>query len=125
MAGQERGSEEEPAPALPSCLSARGPWSTSSPALTTAQMILRLASLVLQADGAMLRARVEMDVTISVVEGDTELRLLWSMRSVTANLFGVARSSANSAREGNSITPATEINMLSVSQQYSDRSRNI
>ena len=39
------------------------------------------------------------------------------MRSVTANLFGVARSSANNAREGNSITPATEINMLSVSQQ--------
>ena len=43
-------------------------------------------------------------------------RLLWSMRSVTANLFGVARSSANSAKEENSITPATEINMLSVSK---------
>ena len=39
------------------------------------------------------------------------------MRNVTANLFGVARSSANNAREGNSITPATEINMVSVMQQ--------
>ena len=46
----------------------------------------------------------------------SHFRLLWSMRNVTANLFGVARSSANSAREENSITPATEINMLSVNK---------
>jgi len=116
VGAQERDSGEEPALAQPSSLSASGHLSISSPALTTAQMILRLASLVLQADGAMLRVRGGRAVTIFAVEEDSELRLLWSMRNVTANLFGVARSSANSAREENSITPATEINMLSVNK---------
>ena len=35
-------------------------------------------------------------------------RLLWSMRSATANLFGVAKFSANSAEGENSITLAID-----------------
>jgi len=100
----EKGSGEEPRRHHPSCRSARGLWSTSNLAQTTALTTLRLESLDPQDDGAMQRAKTEMVVTTFAVAEDSKLRLLWSMRSVIASLFGVARFSASNAEEENFTT---------------------